>query len=502
MKILHEVSKKHLKTVEILGIGCFEGDKDFLKKSCCLDAHTKDAIQKILASKKISFKCGETFFTPAPFMKSAGTLFFIGLGKREQFCLGRVRKASAKFLSQAKAFKYKTARLDLDSFSEKFSLAEIASAALEGARLSDYSFDKYKSKPAPSAGVEELSLVSGYAAGAKAARTSLAETELVMEGVSFARNLANEPANVMTPSRLAKAAREMAAKHHLTCRVLGRTQMKRLGMGGVLAVSQGSGEEPQFIVLENRVKQPRFSNPIVLVGKGITFDTGGISIKPANDMDKMKFDMCGAAAVIGTMKVIADLKWPVRVVGLAPVCENMPGGRAQRPGDIITISNGKTVEVLNTDAEGRLVLADALSYAAKYKPKILVDIATLTGACAATFADLAIGLMGTDPELVERIRKAGEQTGERCWELPLWHEYFDLIKATYADLQNISKKYAGTITAGMFLKEFADHTKAWAHLDIAGTAWNEGGPKPLSPIGATGVGVRLFVELIKDYLKN
>jgi leucyl aminopeptidase len=306
----------------------------------------------------------------------------------------------------------------------------------------------------------------------------------------------------MTPTKLANAAKEMAAKNNLTCKVLGREEMKKLGMGGILGVSQGSAEEPKFIILENKVAKSKFSNPIVLVGKGITFDTGGISIKPAGDMDKMKFDMCGAAAVIGTMKVVANLKLPLKVVGLVPTCENMPGGRAQRPGDIVTISNGKTVEVLNTDAEGRLILADALSYAAKFKPKALIDIATLTGACAATFADLAIGLMGTDPDLVKRIQKAGEYTGERCWELPLWDEYYDLIKATYADIQNISKKYAGTITAGMFLKEFADHTKSWAHLDIAGTAWNEGGPKILSPIGATGVGVRLFVRVIKDYLKN
>jgi leucyl aminopeptidase len=180
----------------------------------------------------------------------------------------------------------------------------------------------------------------------------------------------------------------------------------------------------------------------------------------------------------------------------------MPGSTAQRPGDIIKCFNGKTVEVLNTDAEGRLILADALSYAARYKPKALLDIATLTGACAATFGDLAIGLMGTDPELVGRVKEAGEYTGERCWELPLWEEYFNFIKGTYADIQNIGKKYAGTITAAMFLKEFAGHTRSWAHLDVAGTAWNESGPKPLSPIGSTGVGVRLFIKLLKSFLSK
>jgi leucyl aminopeptidase len=194
------------------------------------------------------------------------------------------------------------------------------------------------------------------------------------------------------------------------------------------------------------------------------------------------------------MKAVANLKLPVKVIGITPVCENMPGSKAQRPGDILHISNGKTVEVLNTDAEGRLILADALSYAKRFKPRTLVDIATLTGACAATFGDKAIGLMGTDEEVVRRLKNAGEKTGERCWELPLWDEYFELIRATTADIQNISKKNAGTITAGMFLKEFAEHTRAWAHLDIAGTAWTNA--------GATGIGVRLFVEFVKSYLNE
>jgi leucyl aminopeptidase len=255
------------------------------------------------------------------------------------------------------------------------------------------------------------------------------------------------------------------------------------------------------VVLQNRVKAGASKDPIVFVGKGITFDTGGISIKPAGDMDKMKFDMCGAAAVVGAMKAIANLKLNVKVIGITPLCENMPDGNAQRPGDIITFYNGKTAECLNTDAEGRLILADALAYAKNFKPRVLVDIATLTGACSATFADLCAGLMSTDPALVTRLKEIGDKTGERMWELPLWDEYFPLIKATYADIQNISKKYAGTITAGMFLKEFADHTTSWAHLDIAGTAWNEGGAKPLSPIGATGIGVRWFVELAKSYAR-
>ncbi len=447
---------------DLLGVGSFEKDKDLLK--------------------------------------IADRVFLISLGKKDKFTLDVVRRAAAKFLSQGKSLECQTLRLDLDSLHSKFSLPQITQAAVEGLRLSDYRFDKYKSKPNPVSSMRSVELVSKDSKKSKDIERAIAEAEIISEGVIFTRNLANEPPNVMTPDHLARAAKEMAAKNNLTCKVLGKEEIKKLKMGGVLGVSQGSAEEPRFIILENRPRKAKFSKPIVLVGKGITFDTGGISIKPSTDMDKMKFDMCGAAAVIGAMKVIANLNLPIRVVGLAPTCENMPGGRAQRPGDIITCMNGKTVEVLNTDAEGRLILADALSYAKKYSPMVLLDIATLTGACAAAFGDIASGVMGTDPKLVNRVKEAGEVTGERVWELPLWDDYFDLIKATYADVQNISKKYAGTITAGLFLKEFADHTSSWAHLDVAGTAWNEAAPKPLSPIGATGVGVRLFVEIVKSYL--
>ncbi len=487
MKISVRALDRAARPADIIGIGIFEADKR--------------AFERVFDFKKIKFmgKSGETFLVPGSPTKTKGVVLLIGLGKRENFTLEKVRCAAAKLISQAKSFWFERAELDLDTFQEKFSVGEIAAAAVEGARLSDYRFDKYKSKPSPSRKLEELKLVFKDFKKSKNAAKAVSESEAVISGIIFARDVANEPANVMTPAKLAQTAKEMAFKNNLKCKVLGKSEIKRLGMGGIIGVSQGSAQEPRFIILENKVKNPKFKNPVVLVGKGITFDTGGISIKPSNDMDKMKFDMCGAAAVIGTMKVVANLRLPIKVVGLTPVCENMPGGRAQRPGDIVRCLNGKTVEVLNTDAEGRLILADALSYAARYKPKAVIDIATLTGACAATFSDLASGLMGTDPELVGRIQAAGEYTGERCWELPLWEEYGELIKATYADIQNISKKSAGTITAGMFLKEFADHTQSWAHLDVAGTAWADN-PKPLSPIGATGVCVRLFVRLLKSYL--
>ena len=498
MKIDFVVSKKSLKRTDILGIACFEGPNHF-PKGYALERSLADILKKLSAEKKFSGKCGEMYLALSPKSKAADAVLFIGLGKKDKFKLSCARVSAAKLLLQAKSFQHASASLDLDTLADSFSLAEVAGAAVEGARLSDYRFDKYKSKPASKKEVH-LTLISQQEDEAKSVRAAIAEAEILSEAVYFTRNIANEPPNIMTPPALAQAAKEMASKNGLDCKVLGLQEIKKLGMGGVLGVSQGSSFPPQFIILENRVKSAEA--PIVLVGKGVTFDTGGISIKPSNDMDKMKFDMCGAAAVIGAMKAVANLKIGIKVVGLVPVVENMPGSKAQRPGDIIKCLNGKTVEVLNTDAEGRLILADALSYAERYKPRVLVDIATLTGACAATFADLCSGVMSTDEDLVRRIKEIGDRTGEKMWELPLWDEYFDLIKATYADIQNISKKYAGTITAGMFLKEFADHTKTWAHLDVAGSAWNEGGAKPLSPIGATGIGVRLFVRLIQSYAKN
>ncbi len=477
MKISVEVGKKALKNAVGVGVAYFEGSSQ---------------IPQAL-KKKFNGKDGE-FYLDA---KLSSLALLIGLGKKEKYTLEKVRRAAARLLGQAKASQLATLTIQVDSFIEKFSTGDAIAALTEGLMLSSYRFDKYKSKPSPASATSEVVLMLESASYAKEAKRALAEALIVCEGVSFTRNIANEPANVMTPVAFAQAVRQMALKNNLTCRVLGLSEIKKLKMGGILGVSQGSSFPPQLVILENKVKSK--SKPIVLVGKGVTFDTGGISLKPGGDMDKMKFDMCGAAAVAGALKAIGNLNIGTKVIGIMPLVENMPDSLAQRPGDIIRCHNGKTVEVLNTDAEGRLILADALSYAKKFEPKLMIDIATLTGACAAAFSDLAVAVMGTDPKLVADIREAGEKTGERCWELPLWDEYAELIKATYADLQNISKRQAGTITAGMFLKEFADHTSSWAHLDIAGTAWNNGGAKALSPIGATGVGVRLFVELVKSH---
>ncbi len=488
MKIV--LAPKGASKAGLMCVGVFQGDKE-LSAGIKLETAFRERVRREMKEKRFEGKPGDSLLVST----EKTSYYFAGLGKDDKHTLEKVRRVAARFLGQAKGLRVPVVRVELEALSRGLTMSDAARAVVEGVRLSDYKFEKYKSKPAPAFKPDAVEIASP--AAESRLREAIAEAEAVSDAVNFTRTLANEPANFMTPVRLAQAAREMASKNGLSCKILGKEEIKRLKMGGVMGVSQGSSFPPQFIVLENRVKSS--ARPIVLVGKGVTFDTGGISIKPAGDMDKMRYDMSGAAAVIGAMKAIANLKLNVPVVGLCPVVENMPGPTAQRPGDILTIMNGKTVEVLNTDAEGRLILADALAYAKRYEPRAIVDIATLTGAAAVTFNDVCSAVMGTDPELVRRLIDAGNRTGERLWELPLWDEYFESIRATYADIQNISKKYAGTITAGMFLKEFADHTKSWAHLDVAGTAWADS-PKPLFAVGSTGVGVRLFVEFVKSYL--
>ena len=310
-------------------------------------------------------------------------------------------------------------------------------------------------------------------------------------GQSFARGIQVLPGNVCTPAYLGRVAEELAGRHGHGVTVLDKAAIVREKMGALLAVAQGSEEEPRFIVLEYRGAE---GPPVVLVGKGVTFDTGGISIKPAQNMEDMKYDMSGAAAVLGTFEMLGRLKPRAHVVGLIPSTENMPSGTAVKPGDVITSHLGKTIEVINTDAEGRLILCDALSWARRYKPACVIDIATLTGAIVVALGHVAAGVMGTDDGLVEEVRRAGERAGERVWPLPLWDEYRDLMKSDIADVKNAGGRPAGSISAGWFLREFVEGYP-WAHLDIAGTAYTDR-EDPFRVKGPTGIGVRLFSELV------
>jgi leucyl aminopeptidase len=310
-------------------------------------------------------------------------------------------------------------------------------------------------------------------------------------GQTLARGIQVLPGNICTPTYVGRAAEELAGRHGMAVTVLDKAAIVREKMGALLAVAQGSLEEPRFIVLEYKGREDA---PVVLVGKGVTFDTGGISIKPAQNMEDMKYDMSGAAAVLGTFEVLGRLKPAVHVIGLIPSTENMPSGNAVKPGDVITSHLGKTIEVINTDAEGRLILCDALSWARRYHPACAIDIATLTGAVVVALGNTAAGVMGSDDALVEEVRQAGELAGERVWPLPLWDEYRDLMKSDIADVKNAGGRPAGSISAGWFLREFVDGFP-WAHLDIAGTAYTDR-EDPTRVKGPTGIGVRLFSEFV------
>ena len=362
-------------------------------------------------------------------------------------------------------------------------------------RLASYRYTATRSDDrAPKAALRRVVLDVADKRHLPRARRALAEGDATGEGMNLARELGNLPGNICTPSHLASEARKLAKGcESMRVQVLDQKAMEKLGMGSLLSVAKGSRQPPRFIILEYRGARGTKAKPlrpIVLVGKGITFDSGGVSIKPSAAMDEMKFDMCGAASVLGTFRALAQLQPKVHVVGLVPSCENMPDGAANKPGDVVTSMSGKTIEVLNTDAEGRLILCDALTYAEKYQPRAVIDIATLTGACVVALGKHATGMLGNDERLMHELERHGQDTGDRVWQLPLWEEYQDQLKSNFADIANIGGRDAGTITAACFLSRFTEKMK-WAHLDIAGTAWHSGEKK-----GATGRPVPLLTRYI------
>lgn len=464
-----------------------------------LSGPDRSKIQAALKSRGYKGSFGEDILLAGIAVDGCPAVLALGLGKPAAYTHERLRRSAARVFARAKRERWAHVRLDYETLALKESDAYSASAITEGILLAAYRFDDYKSeKKNGKDTLKTVELSFRDADDRKKAAAAAGEARVICEGVALARTLGNEPANVLYPESYAARIKKIALDTGLKCTVFDEKRLARLKMGGILGVGRGSARKPRLVIIEYRPKQAKSKKPVALVGKGVTFDTGGISIKPSKDMDHMKFDMCGSAAVMAAVATAARLKLPVPVVGLAPLAENMPGGGAQRPGDVLTCYNGKTVDVLNTDAEGRLVLADALAYAKNFEPRCVVDIATLTGLCAHFFDHAASGLMGTDADLVRRLKAAGERTGERLWELPLWDDYEEMIKGGCGDIQNISRATAGTITAGMFLKHFGAHAP-WAHLDIAGTAWTTS-ERNYNPAGATGVGVRLFIEFLKSYL--
>ncbi|MGC8792650.1 MAG: leucyl aminopeptidase [Bryobacteraceae bacterium] len=455
-----------------------------------LDEATGGWLSEVYRSGEFTGKAYETLILHRPAGLKARRLVLVGGGKRDRFGGLELRRAAGAMIRALRSRSVLEAVLALEGGPEELS------AVVEGAILGDYEPDRYKTDKKNGKPMQHLALaVTAVDTDLEAA---LDRARLVAETQNYVRDLVAEPANYMTPTVLAERAREMAAEFGLECDLLDAGRMKQLGMGALLGVAQGSTEPPVLIVIHYKPAEARHGAAhLGLLGKAVTFDSGGISIKPSEGMDKMKYDMAGGAAVIGAMRAIARLKPAVPVTALIPAVENMPGGRAQRPGDVVRTLSGKTVEVLNTDAEGRLILADALTYAQRLGCTHLVDAATLTGAIVVALGHVNTGAFGSDQALLDRVLAAARKVGEKMWAMPLDEEYKEPLKSVVADLPNIGNRWAGAVTAAMFLKEFAD-PRPWVHLDIAGTAWLEES-KPYLAKGPTGVPMRTLVRLALDW---
>jgi leucyl aminopeptidase len=461
-----------------------------------LDTQLGGAIADVLASGDFSGSLNSTLLLRTRGSLKTPRLLLVGLGKADAFTIDHLRQASASAMTAARKLGVSTVAVLPPACDA--SLPEVGQALAEGALLGLYTLKKYKtvSDNDTKDNLQELHILASGGSSQQGLSHGLARGRIVAEAVSLARDLSNCPGNDVTPTTLADTAQAIAKRTALRCKIFTKTDMHKLGMGCLLGVAQGSNQPPVLIMLEHAPKGVAKS-PIVLVGKGITFDSGGISIKPAANMEDMKMDMSGGATVLATMQALAQLEYPGHVIGLVPASENLPSGNAIKPGDILRAMSGKTVEVINTDAEGRLILADALSYAvAKLKPSRIIDLATLTGAVVVALGHHATGMMGTDEAMMEHLRRVGEQCAERVWPLPLFEEYSKQIKSDFADIKNTGGREAGSITGAAFLKEFVGDTP-WVHLDIAGTAWTRDS-KPYVPKGATGVGVRLLLEALRD----
>ncbi|MCP4298834.1 MAG: leucyl aminopeptidase [Proteobacteria bacterium] len=428
---------------------------------------------------------------------SFARVLLVGLGDLHKVDLEKLRRVAGKVGKKLVELKLKKVSVFPPAFLKNSLKSDMGVALAEGISLGAYSYLEYKTDDLEKKQKEmkvtlcDVSKVTN--------KKALNLGMIKGNSTNYARTLGNKPPNDLTPSSMAAHATAIAKEHKMKITVLDEKKMKSLGMDMLLGVSKGSKEPAKLIIMEYTHKKS--SDTIALVGKGLTFDSGGISLKPGSQMDEMKFDMCGGGAVLGAMKAVGELRPEINVIGVVPTSENLPGGNAQRPGDIVKSYAGKKVEILNTDAEGRLILGDALTYVAKkFKPDAIVDIATLTGACLIALGKYASGAITNNEELCEKVVNAGKSSGERVWPLPNFEEYAESIKGKYGDLQNIGNREAGTISAGLFLKNFVEEIP-WIHIDIAGTAWGVKGIGHIPNSGATGVGVRLFIDLINNWKK-
>jgi leucyl aminopeptidase len=486
--------------VDAIVLMLYEGAKAPQGSAAMIDKALDGAITALLQEDEFAGKFKQQSVLHTQGRLKAKKVVLTGLGKPEKLTTDALRQAAGSAASYSRGLRAGTIAVTIDG-TERMQLApsDVAQAIVEGMVLGLYRFDKFKTEENDRKDVTALTILVNNRQQIKAVQHGAAIGRILGDSANFARSLVNHPSNEMTPSILAEQARQMAKECDLKCEVLDRKDIEKLGMGLLLGVSQGSDQPPKFIILEHRGGK-RGQGTIVFVGKGITFDSGGISIKPADGMERMKYDMSGGAAVIGALRAVALLKIPQHVIGLIPATENLPSGRATKPGDVHRAMNGKTAEIVNTDAEGRLILGDALAYAARYKPMACIDLATLTGACVVALGHEAIGMMGNvqGEALMDRLRKAGISTGERVWQLPLWDEYLEHVKSDVADVKNVGMgRAAGSIAGAAFLVKFVDGYP-WVHLDIAGTAWADR-EQPYKPKGGTGVGVRLLTQMLLDW---
>ncbi len=479
---------------DMLGYPVFEeegADSPVLKT---LDKETRGAVSAAVGSGEFKPEFHHCCLIHHPASLKAKRLLLVGAGKKNEFTLARLREVSGTVARRARAAHCSSVAFLVRG---EFEATDSARVAAEGGLYGNYESDVYKTRDREGSDVGQFLVLFKKGVGARQVEDALRRGMIIGEATNLARTLANEPSNILTPSELAERALAAGRKAGLSVEVLEREEMQKLGMNTLLAVARGSAEPPKLIILHmpGRERKAAKGSPLyAFVGKGVTFDSGGISIKPADKMEDMKADMAGGAAVLGAMVALARLQPRESVIGLIPAVENLPGGRATRPGDVVKSYLGKTVEIINTDAEGRLILADALAYARTLGATRLVDVATLTGACVIALGQVNAGMMGTDQKLMDLLRSNCSITGEKLWQLPLDEEYRKHIRSEIADVKNVGNRWAGAITAAKFLQEFVEDIP-WVHLDIAGVDLDHDG-RPFAAKGATGFGVRTLVQLL------
>lgn len=480
---------------QALAVAVFKDEKPNSGLLNTLDQAVGGMIAEALKSEEFAGKEGETaYFQVSGKELKARRVLLIGCGDPETYKAAKISQMAGSAIRFLRSKSVKTIGIIPRAEGDA---ARIAQAVVVGATMGLFEPDKYRTKDKEEREIDAVTVVV-EGADEKALNRGAERGRIIGESINFTRDLANEPGAYMTPTIMADRAKKVAKEFGLSVDILDQKQMEKLGMGSLLGVARGSDEPPKLIILKYQPPRSRSNKDglLALVGKGITFDSGGISLKPGENMELMKYDMSGAATVMGTMRAIAQLKPSIPVLGVAPCSENLPSGKATKPGDVLKAMTGKTIEVINTDAEGRLVLADAIAYARKLGATKIIDMATLTGAVSIALGDVNTAILGTDQELIDQFIAAGKEVGERFWQLPLDEEYTKQIKSDIADIKNVGGKKAGTITAAAFLKEFAEDTP-WAHLDIAGTAWGD----PATPYrskGPTGVAVRTLIEFIES----